>query len=90
MGGLASSVGEERCVLTGRSTEVAGSSPASSTSTTPAEVVGANRFRDGFGWYMERAAAGEVFQITRHGRPFVRVMAPGRWCPGRTQSQVMP
>jgi prevent-host-death family protein len=42
----------------------------------PTEVVGANRFRDRFGWYMERAAAGEVFQITRHGRPFVRIMGP--------------
>ena len=59
--------------LTG-SQQVAGSSPASSTSSTPPTVVGANRFRDRFGWYMERAAAGEVFQITRHGRPFVRVM----------------
>jgi len=25
---------------------------------------------------MERAAAGEVFQITRHGRPFVRIVGP--------------
>ena len=53
--------------------EVAGSSPASSISDAPPVVVGANRFRDRFGWYMERAAAGEVFQITRHGRPFVRL-----------------
>jgi prevent-host-death family protein len=58
------------------SQQVAGSSPASSTSCVPTEVVGANRFRDRFGWYMERAAAGEVFQITRHGRPFVRIMGP--------------
>jgi PD-(D/E)XK endonuclease len=56
------------------SQQVAGSSPASSTSSAPPTVVGANRFRDRFGWYMERAAAGEVFQVTRHGRPFVRIM----------------
>ena len=58
------------------SQQVAGSSPASSTSCVPPTVVGANRFRDRFGWYMERAAAGEVFEITRHGRPFARIMAP--------------
>jgi prevent-host-death family protein len=50
-----------------------GSSPLSSTPSAPAETVGANKFRDHFGWYMERAAAGEVFQITRHGKPFVRI-----------------
>ena len=60
----------ERCA---GSAQVRGSSPLSSTSSAPAEIVGANKFRDGFGWYMERAAAGEVFEITRHGRPFVRV-----------------
>jgi antitoxin (DNA-binding transcriptional repressor) of toxin-antitoxin stability system len=26
---------------------------------------------------MERAAAGEVFEITRHGRSFARIMGPG-------------
>jgi prevent-host-death family protein len=56
---------------------VRGSSPLSSTSSAPAEVIGANKFRDGFGWYMERAAAGEVFEITRHGKPFVRVTSAG-------------
>jgi hypothetical protein len=55
---------------------VRGSSPLSSTSSAPPEVVGANRFRDRFGWSMERAAAGEVFQVTRHGRPFVRITGP--------------
>jgi prevent-host-death family protein len=55
------------------SAQVRGSSPLSSTSSAPAKVVGANRFRDHFGWYMERAAAGEVFEITRHGKPFVHV-----------------
>ena len=57
---------------------VRGSSPLSSTSEAPAQVVGANKFRDGFGWYMERAAAGAVFEITRHGRPFVRVTSAGQ------------
>lgn len=52
-----------------------GSSPLSSTSSVPAEVIGAHEFRERFGWYMERAAAGEVFEITRHGRPFVRITA---------------
>ena len=52
--------------------EVAGSSPASSISANP-KVVGANRFRNHFGRYMERAAAGGVFQVTRHGKPFVRI-----------------
>ena len=63
----------ERCA---GSAQVRGSSPLSSTSSTPPEVVGANQFRDRFGWYMERAAAGEVFEITRHGRPLVRIIGP--------------
>jgi prevent-host-death family protein len=58
------------------SAQVRGSSPLSSTSFAPPEVVGANQFRDRFGWYMERAAAGEVFEITRHGKPFVRITGP--------------
>jgi prevent-host-death family protein len=52
--------------------EAAGSSPASSTIPSPAEV-GANEFRNRFGWYMERAAAGERFSVTRRGRPYVRL-----------------
>jgi prevent-host-death family protein len=35
--------------------------------------VNAHEFRNRFGWYLERAAAGEVFQVTRHGKPFVKV-----------------
>ena len=50
-----------------------GSSPASSTPST----VGAHEFRNRFGWYMERAAAGETFQVTRRGRPTV-TLAPSR------------
>jgi prevent-host-death family protein len=54
-----------------------GSSPLSSTPSVPAEVIGAHQFRNHFGWYMERAAAGEVFEITRHGKPFVRITSAG-------------
>ncbi len=55
--------------------EVAGSSPASST---PDVVeVGANEFRKRFGWYMQRAAAGETFDISRRGRPLARLGPPG-------------
>ena len=38
-----------------------------------AVVVGANEFRNRFGWYMQRAAAGEEFRIERRGRPYVRL-----------------
>ena len=49
--------------------EVAGSSPAGSTS------VGAHEFRNHFGWYMERAAAGDEIAVTRRGKPYVRLVA---------------
>jgi prevent-host-death family protein len=51
------------------SREVVGSSPTSST--PPADdstVVGANEFRDRFGYWLDRAAREQVL-ITRHGRP---------------------
>jgi prevent-host-death family protein len=51
--------------------EVAGSSPASSTVSIAPATVGAHEFRNRFGWYMERAAAGEVIDVTRRGRPTV-------------------
>ena len=35
--------------------------------------IGAHEFRNRFGWYMERAAAGEHFLVTRRGRPYVRI-----------------
>src|SRR5688572_3748175 len=59
------------------SRKVGGSSPPSSTpeadeSTT---VVGAHQFRNHFGFYMERAAAGEDIVVTRRGRPTVRLVA---------------
>jgi prevent-host-death family protein len=60
---------EER--LTG-SQEVVGSSPTSSTREfrdAAPTVVGAHEFRNRFGWYMERAAAGEPILVTRRGKP---------------------
>jgi prevent-host-death family protein len=38
-------------------------------------VVGAHEFRNRFGWYLERAAAGEEIRVTRRGRPHVRLLA---------------
>jgi prevent-host-death family protein len=52
--------------------EVAGSSPASST---PSAIdVGCNEFRHRFGIYLERAAAGDEVRISRHGRPYARLV----------------
>jgi prevent-host-death family protein len=58
--------------------EARGSNPLSSTPTaaTAAETVGAHEFRNQFGWYMQRAAAGERFLVTRRGRPFARLLPP--------------
>jgi prevent-host-death family protein len=36
--------------------------------------VGAHEFRNRFGWYMERAAAGEQICVSRRGRPCVRLI----------------
>jgi prevent-host-death family protein len=57
--------------------EVVGSSPTGSTSDSPSAAaveVGAHEFRNRFGWYMERAAAGEEFLVTRRGKPYVRLV----------------
>ena len=59
--------------------EAEGSSPSSSTSqqnisNIPAsEEVGAHKFRNHFGYYMERAAAGTDILIRRRGRPYTRL-----------------
>ncbi|MFL5781566.1 MAG: type II toxin-antitoxin system Phd/YefM family antitoxin [Thermoleophilaceae bacterium] len=56
--------------------EVVGSSPTSSTSPAGGArptVIGAHEFRNRFGWYMERAAAGEPILITRRGKPHLRL-----------------
>jgi prevent-host-death family protein len=58
------------------SRKVVGSNPTSSTPSAQARhqsVVGANPFRNHFGYWMERAAAGDEVLITRHGRPFVKL-----------------
>ena len=54
--------------------EARGSSPLSSTR---AEAVGADQFRNRFGWYMQQAAAGHTFEVSRRGRPFARLGPPG-------------
>ena len=56
--------------------EARGSNPLSSTPRAADEtVVGAHEFRNRFGWYMERAAAGEPILITRRGKPHLRLSA---------------
>jgi prevent-host-death family protein len=60
--------------------EVAGSSPAGSTSQGNADgrgvTVGANQFRNHFGYWMERAAAGDEILITRRGHRYARLSPP--------------
>jgi prevent-host-death family protein len=58
------------------SREVVGSNPTSSTPSShgvDAVEVGAHEFRNHFGWYMQRAAAGEEFLVRRRGKPYVRL-----------------
>jgi prevent-host-death family protein len=55
--------------------EAGGSSPPSSTlQRPPPTVVGANTFRNHFGWYAQRAAAGEEIRVTRRGQPHLRLV----------------
>ncbi len=62
------------------SEEARGSNPLSSipphASRSTPETVGAHEFRNHFGWYIQRARAGETFQVTRRGRPLARVGPP--------------
>jgi prevent-host-death family protein len=62
------------------SRKVVGSNPTSSTPPGDGfvEVVhtGSNEFRNHFGYYLERAAAGAEIHISRHGKPFARLMPP--------------
>ena len=55
--------------------EVAGSSPASSTSSPVA--VGCDSFRDRFGYWLDRAVRGEHFLITRRGKPLAKLIPAG-------------
>jgi hypothetical protein len=64
------------------SQKVVGSSPTSSTSSSPALIsdrsvdvpttIGSHSFREQLGWWMDRVAAGEQVIITRHGKPRLR------------------
>jgi prevent-host-death family protein len=57
--------------------EAGGSSPPSSTTSragAPVVQTGAHRFRNHFGYYMERAAAGEEIHVSRRGKPYVRLL----------------
>ncbi len=57
--------------------KVRGSIPLSSTSSSDPlarTVVGAHEFRNRFGYYLERAAAGAEIAVTRHGRPCARLV----------------
>ena len=65
--------------LTG-SQKVGGSSPPGSTEMLASDgvlEVGAHEFRNRFGWYMERSAAGEEILIKRRGKPHARLGPPG-------------
>ena len=56
------------------SRKVVGSSPTSSTHDTDVPtVIGAHELRNRFGWYLERAAAGEDIRVTRRGHPCIRL-----------------
>jgi prevent-host-death family protein len=62
------------------SVEARGSSPLSSIPPsgpvqrpTPIQV-GSHQFRNHFGYYLERAAAGAEVEIARHGRPYARLV----------------
>jgi prevent-host-death family protein len=46
--------------------------------------TGSNEFRNHFGYYLERAAAGAEIHISRHGKPFARLMPPAQAQPTLT------
>jgi prevent-host-death family protein len=52
-------------------------SPRLHSSDASMTIVGAHEFREHFGWYLERAAAGEEIAVTRRGKPYVRLTASG-------------
>jgi len=54
--------------------EVAGSSPASSTSGRGPIEIGSNPFRDRLGYWLERAERGEEILVTFRGRPRIRLL----------------
>jgi prevent-host-death family protein len=40
-------------------------------------VIGAHEFRERFGYWMDRAAAGDELIVTRHSKPIVQVSGTG-------------
>lgn len=64
------------------SRKVVGSSPTSSTHSADGDsseiTVGAHLFRNHFGYWMERAAAGDEILITRRGRRYACLGPPDR------------
>jgi prevent-host-death family protein len=66
--------------------EAGGSNPPSSTnqetlSGMSSEEVGAHKFRNHFGQYMEQAAAGAEILVRRRGKPYVRMSSARSRCP---------
>lgn len=59
----------------GGTQKVVGSSPTSSTSSAET-VIGSHEFRNRVAWYLQRAAAGERFSITRHRKPHAALGPP--------------
>lgn len=61
------------------SEEARGSNPLSSTDVVEESCtdVGAHEFRNHFGWYMERAAVGEVIRVNRRGKALVWLVQAG-------------
>ena len=49
-------------------------SPQLHPSTRSQVEVGSHQFRNHFGYYLERAAAGDEILIRRHGRPYARLL----------------
>ena len=65
------------------SEEARGSNPLSSTPAAAAEAaaveeVGAHQFRNHFGYYLDRAAAGGEVLVRRRGQPHARLCPPTR------------
>jgi prevent-host-death family protein len=50
---------------------------AAETAATVPEVVGAHRFRNHFGYYLERASEGGEILVERRGKPYARLCPPG-------------
>ncbi len=62
--------------------EARGSNPLSSiskaTEAPAVDEVGAHQFRNHFGYYLERAAAGGEVHVRKRGRPYARLCSPAR------------